>query len=500
MPEKSKIDRMYGILAGLLFEIDLLNIFMTREDYPSDLLGDNEIIVNIVNYAREVHRDEHITLTWNRFKDLVSRTINSPVDTLDDCDNAQIYYTIWEKCELLYIEQVKDKEYSQKWRAELKWLIENYIAKRCLWNAKQKAMMLKKRCFAQPCDKACDMVKYCKECKKFKSDKLSYIMDWHDIAEQKLRTLRQESQGIRVISYGENVEERIKRYEDEFAYKQDGNALLGLSTGIPVLDSITDGFIKGHIMAILGRTGQGKSALALQMAIDSWMKTNQNYLFINLEIPIWDIQKRLDTSTTGTKYDTVRRGLWKSEDEFQEFKEKLRNNTKKNKFVVHDAYDLNITGLDKLLRGYYNQWGSGFVVILDNLNRMSFPNGMKRHEGGNAICVKYHKLIKEFDACGVLVAQLNRSAEGINRTGMLNSSHVRESDQLLDSVSSAFAIVDYLGKQKKRVLPMKGRDFDMDIDIILKNDLHKMRLSVIEEQANEISNDFSIEEEEVLDF
>jgi hypothetical protein len=239
MPEeiRTEFDRMYSILGGLLFEINLVNIYMSREEYPMDLLSRNVIISDIIGFIKNVHQEANITMTWNRFKDLLAVKLNIAVKNLDDAPDAEPYYTIWEQCEAQYIKEKQSDEYFDKWKAELKWMVDFYVKNKSKWLCKRKYLMLKQECFGTICERPCEAKKECAKCRKLQDvSPYSFITEWSQEREDELHQISSETKGRREISYGENVEERIDKYRQERAFRLAGNKTLGITTGLESFD------------------------------------------------------------------------------------------------------------------------------------------------------------------------------------------------------------------------------------------------------------------------
>ena len=69
-------------------------------------------------------------------------------------------------------------------------------------------------------------------------------------------------------------------------YQQKNNGLLNpLLMGWPYLDKLTGGLIRGDVVSIIGRPGQGKSWTMLYSAMDMWAAQERDILFVSMEMP-----------------------------------------------------------------------------------------------------------------------------------------------------------------------------------------------------------------------
>jgi KaiC/GvpD/RAD55 family RecA-like ATPase len=433
-------------------------------------------------------------MTWNRFKDLLAVKLNIAVKNLDDAPDAEPYYTIWEQCEAQYIKEKQSDEYFDKWKAELKWMVDFYVKNKSKWLCKRKYLMLKQECFGTICERPCEAKKECAKCRKLQDvSPYSFITEWSQEREDELHQISSETKGRREISYGENVEERIDKYRQERAFRLAGNKTLGITTGLESFDEITDGFRKAQVVGFFGRSGVGKSALVLQMMLDAWVNSNTNILFWNLELPIWEIQKRMDSCLTGVAFNKLYTGKWESDKEYNDFEVRLNNlyKNKQNQFKVLDVFDLNLTSMHQILKKYYQLWGDNFIVALDNISRMSAPLGMKEFEWYKKVAIAFHKGMKEFNCSGVLVGQLNRDGKNVKRVGEADGNVIAGADAIINDLTAAFLLQKYLGQEQIKAIPLKGRNFAMKECIMLKNNLWRMRMEEMEVVGNTYDSDIS---------
>lgn len=118
------------------------------------------------------------------------------------------------------------------------------------------------------------------------------------------------------VAWGESEDATIREVEESM---RSTCSLAGFSTGIQSLDRRTNGLHPKEVTVLAGRTGQGKSALAMNIA-QHVAATHGPVLFFSLEMDTSDLQKRMLSSITGvplgrmiagtitvTEWDKVRR-------------------------------------------------------------------------------------------------------------------------------------------------------------------------------------------------
>lgn len=189
-----------------------------------------------------------------------------------------------------------------------------------------------------------------------------------------------------------------------------------IPTGIQSLDEITGGLRRGTFNVIGGRPGMGKSAFALQLAINACDRKHGVIMF-SLEMSAQDIGERLTASR-----------LWMPEHSFPYAC--IRNNslTEKEARWVREArgsLDLNLRidergGLSaadieaaaKVKCADLKRQGiEPGIVIIDHMQRVTGPARQANVEKFTAISAKLAELAKATNTAVVCLSQLNREVE-----------------------------------------------------------------------------------------
>ncbi len=114
-------------------------------------------------------------------------------------------------------------------------------------------------------------------------------------------TTKNVSNGPQPISTG------VNRLLDRMETIEQTGQVAGLQTGIRKLDAILGGFGEQKFYLLAGRPGMGKSALALQIAVNVAQK-GSGVLIFSLEMTADDIAARLTSSICGVPYESFNRG------------------------------------------------------------------------------------------------------------------------------------------------------------------------------------------------
>lgn len=85
------------------------------------------------------------------------------------------------------------------------------------------------------------------------------------------------------------------------------HGLLGVTTGYPTLNEMTDGFQGGDLAALVGRPSMGKSYLLFNMANEAW-KAGKSVLIVTMEMLVRQCSRRILALNTGVNPNDIRNG------------------------------------------------------------------------------------------------------------------------------------------------------------------------------------------------
>jgi len=108
---------------------------------------------------------------------------------------------------------------------------------------------------------------------------------WLDMSNVMEGYAANKSKEFELVAIGELEDDILEHYHN-FGKMQ------GLSSGYDAIDKLTKGFVPGEISVIAGRTSHGKSALALNMAVNI-AKNGTTVLFVTLEMTKKEIGSRI---------------------------------------------------------------------------------------------------------------------------------------------------------------------------------------------------------------
>lgn len=200
-----------------------------------------------------------------------------------------------------------------------------------------------------------------------------------------------------------------------------GEKYSGVATGLLDLDNALLGMRPGEMYVIGARPAQGKTTLALQIALNA-ATVGVRTVFFSLEVPTQELGERLVANLSGVNGSDIRKrefGVTRLAG--------LRDAAQKIPKALHLKAD-SATTIQKLrgvLRRYKRRNGLGLCVI-DYLQLLHAPGAENRVREVSIISAALKDLAKEL-ACPMLVCcQLNRAAEGEEP----RISHLRESGSI----------------------------------------------------------------------
>ncbi len=185
----------------------------------------------------------------------------------------------------------------------------------------------------------------------------------------------------------------------------------GLPSGFIDLDKITTGFQAGEMIIIAARPGMGKTALALNMAVNAAKSTKKAVAVFNLEMPAEMLVNRMISAEGNIDAYKLQTGSM-GDNDWKRYNEALSVLADTN-IYIEDNSGINISEIRaKCRRLAQKEEGLGLVVI-DYLQLLS--TGNKRIESRQVEVSEISRSIKtmslELGVPVIALAQLSRNAE-----------------------------------------------------------------------------------------
>jgi replicative DNA helicase len=198
-------------------------------------------------------------------------------------------------------------------------------------------------------------------------------------------------------------------YEQYAERKENPNAHEdGISTGLPSLDLMVQGFHPGELIVVAGRASMGKTALGVSMA-EHMTRMGKRVLFFTFEMSAISLFSRIVASITGIDARTLRTGRTNDaqHETLMNTLEVLHGRT----FTFAESYGYHVE--DIAASAMKEQMNGGLdAIFVDYVGLIEGNNPKNRVQEVDDITRGLVRLAKELNVPIVLLAQINRMVEG----------------------------------------------------------------------------------------
>ena len=254
----------------------------------------------------------------------------------------------------------------------------------------------------------------------------------------------------------------------EFIKKQAAKSnkiVTGLDTGFIELNKMTSGFGEGDLIILAARPSMGKTALALNIALNV-VKRNEGVAIFSLEMPAEQLMLRMISAAATIPLQDIRRGNMSPEDwsKLSAVADELATKP----LYVDDEGNVNIHTIRAKLRKLKAQNPNLSLAIVDYLQLIS-SDQRERHLAIAEISRSLKLLARELQIPIIALSQLNRQLESRpNKRPML--SDLRESgaiEQDADIIMFIYRDDVYKAmeaKQKQKEAQEKGKSIEINFE------------------------------------
>ncbi len=227
-----------------------------------------------------------------------------------------------------------------------------------------------------------------------------------DNAEQKIFEI---AQGRQTKDYA-SINEVMKRNIDiisELAKKE--GALVGVPTGFKGIDSLTSGLQKSELVIIAARPAMGKTAFALNLALQSAIKHNSSVIIFSLEMSKEQLGQRLLSVESRVELKKIKEAQL-GEKEWGHITWAL-DHFNNAKIHIDDTPGISINEIKNKCRRLKEEQGLDLIVI-DYLQLMStsYPAESRTQEI-SILSRNLKQLAREMDCPVIVLSQLTRGPE-----------------------------------------------------------------------------------------
>jgi replicative DNA helicase len=215
------------------------------------------------------------------------------------------------------------------------------------------------------------------------------------------------------------VAETLERIESIQKHGESG----GLKTDFFELDDMTGGFQKGEFIVIAARPSMGKTALALNIAVNMAIKEEKAVGFFSIEMSKHQVMMRMLSSRASIDMSALMTGRKRLNQQEWRALELAAGELGNARIYIDDSASLSIIEMKTRARRLWREKGLD-VVFVDYLQLMKVTGEQLRRNDSRAqevaiISASLKELAKELQLPVVALAQLNRAPEqrGTRRDG-----------------------------------------------------------------------------------
>ena len=188
------------------------------------------------------------------------------------------------------------------------------------------------------------------------------------------------------------------------------NRVTGIKTGYDDLDRLTNGFQRGDLIILAARPAMGKTAFALNLALNASFYNPGAIAIFSLEMPAEALMKRILSAKSAVESSKLRSGFI-SDEEFNKLNE-AANELMATKLFVDDSSNVKISEVFSKCRKLKSEHGLDMVVV-DYLQLISGSGrgSDNRQQEISEISRSLKSLAREMECPVIALSQLSRSVE-----------------------------------------------------------------------------------------
>ena len=206
---------------------------------------------------------------------------------------------------------------------------------------------------------------------------------------------------------GEEIfDETIKHIQ---AIQEAGTAITGVKTKFRDLDSKTAGFQKGDLIIVAARPSMGKTALALNLAMNSAEITPGAVAIFSLEMPADQVATRILAANSGVEIQKLRTGQLNDEDwsKVNEATQRL----KQMNFFIDDTPGIKVSEMYAKARKLAQDEGL-YMIVVDYIQLIQATGKSdSRQQEVSEISRRLKAMARELNVPLIALSQLSRSVE-----------------------------------------------------------------------------------------
>ena len=225
-------------------------------------------------------------------------------------------------------------------------------------------------------------------------------------AESKLSRITETTVEIDSLS---SIEDAVEEFSRDFEEARNNNTgITGIASGLTDLDLMTAGFQKQDLIIIAARPSMGKTALALQLALNISNDLKEPTLFFSLEMAKRALVRRMIASQGKIDLQRLNTGLI-SKDDYQKYLAAKKHISRAN-LVIDDQSGMTIPEMKAKARRMQRERGLSCIIV-DYLQFIQGERGLSRFDLVSDNTRQLKNLAREFDVPVICLSQLSRGVE-----------------------------------------------------------------------------------------
>ena len=207
--------------------------------------------------------------------------------------------------------------------------------------------------------------------------------------------------------------EIVDRVLEQLKELRNTSGITGIKTGYTDLDRMTNGFQRGDLIILAARPAMGKSALALNLAVQAARRNPGAVAVFSREMPADSIMKRMLSSESRVQSGKLRDGRL-SNDEMNRLFE-AGNGLAESLIYLDDTGSIKVNQIFSKCRKLKSEQESLSMIVIDYLQLITGSRSDSRQQEVSEISRSLKILAKEMDCPVIALSQLSRKVE--DRTG-----------------------------------------------------------------------------------
>ncbi len=188
--------------------------------------------------------------------------------------------------------------------------------------------------------------------------------------------------------------------------------MTGTPSGYTDLDKITNGFQPGDLIILAARPSMGKTALALNFAMNASIEHNYPVGIFSLEMPAEQLMQRMLSSTSGVNSDKIR-SFNLTDKEWPKIDIGV-NKLSKSKIYIDDTAGAKIADIQskaKKLKAKHDDLGLIVIDYLQLITTSSFSKSDNRQQEVSEISRALKAMARDLKVPVIALSQLSRTVE-----------------------------------------------------------------------------------------